>query len=199
MCRCHAYSCSGCSLTQSLPSTSPFLPLNPPSCLHCPIWRILTDFLQARALMAYEYGRELNNIIHTVVPCIPVGRALDGCRVPVRGQCNADNNHHDSSRRTWQIASPHHQHQHAARMTTKQAIKCLHLTLARFLFEHTALVQAYPLPPQYLVQTTLCQEQQLSSTYRPVGPRWSCSSAGGEMALLGILIYCWQDAPYKQP
>lgn len=47
--------------------------------------------------MAYEYGRELNNIIHTVVPCIPVGRALDGCRVPVRGQCDADNNHHDSS------------------------------------------------------------------------------------------------------
>lgn len=47
--------------------------------------------------MAYEYGRELNNIIHTVVPCIPVGRALDGCRVPVRGKCNADINHHDSS------------------------------------------------------------------------------------------------------
>lgn len=57
-------------------------------------------------------------------------------------------------------------------MTTKQAIKCLHLTIARFLFEHTALVQAYPLPSQYLVTTTLCQEQQLSSMYRPVGPRW---------------------------
>lgn len=76
------------------------LPPSQPSILSAlphTVWRILTDFLQARALMAYEYGRELNNIIHTVVPCIPVGRALDGCRVPVRGQSNADNNHHDSS------------------------------------------------------------------------------------------------------